>query len=66
MTTINGTKISRTYRVDAGTLSVTADRKIWLRHTGGERFTHVANVGDRCFGDRRITKDNVCCAANMH
>ena len=70
MATINESKIVRTYRVNGndGRLIVTADQKIWYTQspaTDGAGYSHIANVGDRC-SEKKLTKDNVCRAANCY
>lgn len=68
---INGVEVIRKYRVQDGTayLFVTADDRIWLTYSpveNGRGFTAVGRVGDRCFGDDRIIKANICRAANIY
>lgn len=65
---INGSEIRCTYRVcrdhtETVRLYVTRDGKIWIGYGDSpERFSHVANVGDR--HTEGTGRDAICRAAN--
>lgn len=65
---IDGSRVVRRYRVQDGAaiLLVTEDRKIFITSAPAEDgfgFSYIANVGDRG-ADDRISKRNICMAAN--
>lgn len=66
---INGSQVRTIYRASGWTkrepvrLFVTYDDKIWLGYGDcPERFSHIANVGDR--GTSGYTRDQILRAAN--